>query len=167
MKECLKHYCIHVVGRCIMGHRVAKNRALQFNIGISATIREAQSSPLRCQKRGAGSPHDKWLWQVLTTSFSHSDGVEACLPHLQQQFHSYESVALTIQPFNLWGNQNSAKKIRAVSRPAQGQDVTLSFGMKGLVFLPFLPLSPGEGHRLRHWSLVAEEKEVRGIPTFR
>ena len=33
--------------------------------------------------------------------------------------------------------------------------------------VPFLPLSPGEGHRLRHWSLVAEEKGVGGTPSFR
>ena len=30
-----------------------------------------------------------------------------------------------------------------MSRPAQGRDATLFFGMKGLVFLPFFPLSPG------------------------
>jgi len=54
-----------------------------------------------------------------------------------------------------------------MSRPAQGQDATLSFGMKGLVFLPFFPLSLGEGYRLRHWSLLAEEKEVGGILSFR
>jgi len=54
-----------------------------------------------------------------------------------------------------------------MSRPAQGQDATLSFGMKVLVFLPFFPLSPGVGYRLRHWSTVAEEKEVGAIPSFR
>ena len=32
--------------------------------------------------------------------------------------------------------------------------------------LPFLPLSLGEGYRLRHWSLVAEEKGVGGTPSF-
>jgi len=53
-----------------------------------------------------------------------------------------------------------------MSRPAEGQDATLSLGMKRIVFLPFFPLSPGEGCRLRHWSLGAEEN-VGGIPSFR
>ena len=53
-----------------------------------------------------------------------------------------------------------------MSHPAQGQDATLSFGMKGAVSLPFFPLSTREGCRLRHWSLVAEEKGVGSTPSF-
>ena len=56
---------------------------------------------------------------------------------------------------------------RRLSSPAQGRDATLSFGMKGPVSLSFLPLSPGEGYRLHHWSLIAEEKGVGGTPSFR
>ena len=54
-----------------------------------------------------------------------------------------------------------------MSRPAQCQDATLTFEMKGLVFLSFFPLTPWERYRLRHWSHVAGEKKVGGTPSFR
>ena len=66
----------------------------------------------------------------------------------------------------MWTVPSSRNNYCRLSRPAQGRDATLSFGMKGTVSLPFFPLSPGEGYHLRHWSLVAEEKGVGGTPSF-
>ena len=45
-----------------------------------------------------------------------------------------------------------------------GHDIVLR--NERLVGNSFLPLSPGGGYRLRHWSLVAEEKGVGGTPSF-
>ena len=93
-----------------MGHRVAENHAFQFDIGIQPQYGKHKEVNYSVN-REVLALHVTSDCDIVNNQLLLSDGVEACLPHLQQQFHSYEFVALTIQPFNLWGKQNSAKKI--------------------------------------------------------
>jgi 3-hydroxyacyl-CoA dehydrogenase len=87
MNECLKHYCIHVIGCCTMGHRVAQNHAFHFNIDIRPQYGKHKEVHYSVN-REVLALHVTSDCDSVNNQLLQSDGVEACLPHLQQQFHS-------------------------------------------------------------------------------
>jgi len=72
---------------CTMGHRVAQNHAFHFNTGIQPQKGKHKKVHYRVN-REVLALHVTSDCDSVNNQLLHSDGVEVCLPHLQQQFHS-------------------------------------------------------------------------------